>query len=207
MRSSKYGTSGGLELTDAVIKRLAQEAEIGYESGRLRPRTGRRGRPPIGSQAAEPFQVRLEPDLREALERAADAAQMSSSEFARVALRTYLERAGIESIDSMRPPVASQSGRKAAGAAKPAKPAKPAKRRRRKATGAAKPAKRRRRKATGGAAKPAKRRRRKATGAAKPVKRRRRKATGAAKPVKRRRRKATGAAKPAKRRRVVGSSR
>jgi hypothetical protein len=86
---SKYGTSGGVELTDELIERLAGEAEEGYDVERLRPRS-RRGRPPMGSEAAALFQVRLEPELRASLMRAAHLRQTSPSEVARRALRAYL---------------------------------------------------------------------------------------------------------------------
>ena len=90
MSKSDHGTSGGVELTDELIERLAREAEEGYDVGQLRPRS-RRGRPPIGSEAAAMFQVRLEPELRDSLARAAQLEQTSPSEMARRALRTYLE--------------------------------------------------------------------------------------------------------------------
>lgn len=89
MDKSRHGTSGGVELTDELFE-LAREAEEGYDVGRLRPRS-RRGRPPIGSEAAALFQVRLEPELRESLVRAAQIEQTSPSDMARRALRTYLE--------------------------------------------------------------------------------------------------------------------
>ncbi len=108
MSSSEYGTSGGVELTDELIERLAREAEEGYDVERLRPRS-RRGRPPIGSEAAALFQVRLEPELRDALAQAADLQQTSPSEMARRALRTYLQdpatsaRAGSQPTHRTRP--------------------------------------------------------------------------------------------------------
>lgn len=89
MAERELGTSGEVELTEALVAKLAEEAERGYESSRLRTRT-RRGRPPIGSEAATVFQVRLEASLREALERAADAEETTPSDIARRALRAYL---------------------------------------------------------------------------------------------------------------------
>ena len=91
MADTAYGTSGGIELTEALIERLATEAKEGYDPAQLRPRTRRRGRPPIGSEAAALFQVRLEPELREALAQAADGERTSPSELARHALRSYLD--------------------------------------------------------------------------------------------------------------------
>lgn len=51
-------TSGGVELTDDLLDRLAEEAEQGYEVDNLRPRT-RRGRPPHGAEAATPSQYTI----------------------------------------------------------------------------------------------------------------------------------------------------
>src|SRR5712692_284982 len=90
MSKSKHGKSGGVELTDALIGRLAADAERGYDPGRLRAGP-RRGRPPIGSEAAGIFQVRLDPELRDALARAASGGRLSPSELTRRALRTYLK--------------------------------------------------------------------------------------------------------------------
>lgn len=87
MSKAKHGTSRGVELTDEVIERLAKEAERGYDLTQLRPR---RGRPPLGSEAAALFQVRLEPTIRERLLTTAEATSISPSELARRALRSYL---------------------------------------------------------------------------------------------------------------------
>lgn len=89
MTKAKYGKSGGVDLTDELIESLAAEATEGYGVERLRTRA-RRGRPPIGSEAAALFQVRLEPELRKALSRSADERKTSPSELARRALRAYL---------------------------------------------------------------------------------------------------------------------
>src|ERR1039457_3194585 len=89
MADTAHGTSGGIELTEALIERLATEAKEGYDTAPLRPRTRRRGRPPIGSEAAALFQVRLEPELREALAQAADGERTSPNGPARDALRSY----------------------------------------------------------------------------------------------------------------------
>ena len=45
--AKSYGTSGGVEITDAVIERLADPAERGLDHAKLRPR----GRPPMGAGA------------------------------------------------------------------------------------------------------------------------------------------------------------
>jgi predicted HicB family RNase H-like nuclease len=120
MSSSNYGTSGGIELTDELVERLAQEAEEGYAVERLRPRS-RRGRPPIGSEAAAPFQVRLDPELRRALTSVAKLQGASPSETARRALRRYLEGdavAGVAGVDDSHP-TRSKASRRAEPAAGP----------------------------------------------------------------------------------------
>lgn len=76
-------------MTDGVTSRMTHEAQKGSERARLNPRRGR-GRPPIGSQPAALFPVRLEPELRETLTRAANGRTASPSELARRVLRHYL---------------------------------------------------------------------------------------------------------------------
>jgi len=58
-----YGQSGGVEITDAVTERLADEAERWFDDRRLRPR----GRPSMGPAAAKAIQVRPPPELSEAV--------------------------------------------------------------------------------------------------------------------------------------------
>lgn len=82
-----YGLSGGIEITDVVIERLADEAERGYGPAKLRPR----GRPPLGAGAAKVTQVRLPPDLAAAVDRQALRDQIRPSEVIRQALRAYLK--------------------------------------------------------------------------------------------------------------------
>ncbi|HEY8691527.1 MAG TPA: CopG family transcriptional regulator [Chloroflexota bacterium] len=82
-----YGTSGGVEITDKVIERLADEAERGYDPARLRPR----GRPTLGASAAKVAQVRLPPDLSAALDQRATRDHTKPSEIIRQALREYLK--------------------------------------------------------------------------------------------------------------------
>ncbi|WP_018219113.1 ribbon-helix-helix domain-containing protein [Salinispora vitiensis] len=89
MSKSCRGTSGGDELTDELIERLASEAEQGYDTTQLRPR--RRGRPAVGSVPADVFYVWLDPDFQEALVTAASDAGISPSELTRRALRAYLQ--------------------------------------------------------------------------------------------------------------------
>lgn len=82
-------TSGGVELDDELVQQLADEAERGYDTDRLRPRAPR-GRPPIGDRAATVFHVRLQPSLRRALEHAADADETTPSDVVRQALACFL---------------------------------------------------------------------------------------------------------------------
>jgi len=76
-----------MEITDAVIERLVDEAERGYDPARLR----RRGRPALGASAAKVTQVRLPPDLASALDRRASRDHTRRSEVIRQALRAYLK--------------------------------------------------------------------------------------------------------------------
>ena len=84
----RYGTSGGVEITDAVVERLADAAERGFDHARLRPR----GRPPLGGAAARVTQVRLPPDLAAALAERAARDGAAPSHVIREALRDYLSR-------------------------------------------------------------------------------------------------------------------
>jgi Ribbon-helix-helix protein, copG family len=83
------GRSGGAELTEDIIDKLADEAGRGYDLTRLKRVMGR---PRMGSMPASTFQVRLEPELRDQLERAARRQKTSLSELVRRALRSYLKR-------------------------------------------------------------------------------------------------------------------
>ncbi|MBA3308943.1 MAG: ribbon-helix-helix domain-containing protein [Actinomycetota bacterium] len=78
----------GVELTDEVLERMAAEAEAGLDPTRLRRRPGR---PTMGSGPAETLPVRLDPELREALDERAAAEDTTASDVVRQALRRYLE--------------------------------------------------------------------------------------------------------------------
>ena len=52
----------GIELTDEVLDRMADEAEAGLDITKLRRRPGR---PAMGSGPAETLPVRLDPELRD----------------------------------------------------------------------------------------------------------------------------------------------
>lgn len=81
-------TASGKPITDDLINKLAEKAEVGYdveETLRRRP-----GRPTIGSGPAQVESVRLDPELRHALERRAEKDHEATSAVIRKALREYL---------------------------------------------------------------------------------------------------------------------
>lgn len=88
MRKRKViGYSGGKRVTERDLDRIAREAEKGYDLDRLKPRVGR---PAMGSGPADVVPVRLDPELREAVETRAENDDTSTSEVIRRALRRYL---------------------------------------------------------------------------------------------------------------------
>lgn len=87
--ASSYTTKTGRVLSDADVEELADEAENGYEVEDLRRR--RRGRPMLGSAPAEVVPVRLDPELKQAVEDRARGDDTSVSEIIREALRRFLD--------------------------------------------------------------------------------------------------------------------
>ncbi len=87
-KQSHGRTKAGVELTDSVLNRMAQEAEDGLDLTTLRRRPGR---PAMGSGPADSVPIRLDPELREALDERAAADDTTASEVVRVALRRYLK--------------------------------------------------------------------------------------------------------------------
>jgi hypothetical protein len=84
-----YGRSKkGVELTAEVLDRMHEDAEIGLDVATLRRRPGR---PAMGSGPADALPVRLEPELRRAVDERAAAENTTSSEVVREALRRYLK--------------------------------------------------------------------------------------------------------------------
>jgi Ribbon-helix-helix protein, copG family len=81
-------TKTGRVLTDAQIGVLADEAERGYDVEQLKRR--RRGRPMLGGGPSEIVPVRLDPELKRAVEARAEADHLSTSEIIREALRRFL---------------------------------------------------------------------------------------------------------------------
>lgn len=90
MSSENRPTSGGVEITDELIEKLASEAEKGYDLDKVRSGR-RRGRPSLGSGPSSLFQVRLSRVLRERLFEAARQSNLSPSQWAREALEVYLD--------------------------------------------------------------------------------------------------------------------
>ena len=82
------GMSGGVPLTDADIEALSDEAERGYPVESLRRRGGR---PLLGSAPAEVVPVRIDPELKAAIDARAEADATTTSEVIREALRRYLD--------------------------------------------------------------------------------------------------------------------
>lgn len=84
-----YGrTKSGVELTDEVLDRMAEEAEAGLDLSKVRRRPGR---PAMGSGPADTLPVRLDPELRRAVDERAAAEHTTASDVVREALRRYLK--------------------------------------------------------------------------------------------------------------------
>jgi predicted transcriptional regulator len=81
-------TKTGRVLTDAEIEALADDAERGYDVAALKSR--RRGRPALGNGPSEIVPVRLDPELKQAVDARAEAEHRSASDIIREALRRYL---------------------------------------------------------------------------------------------------------------------
>jgi len=89
-KAKTYKTPGGQVLTDADLDAIAEEVEhTEYDVEQLRVR--RRGRPLLGSAPAAVVPVRLDPELKDAVDARAEAEHLSTSEVIRRALRRYLD--------------------------------------------------------------------------------------------------------------------
>ena len=85
-----HKTKTGRVLTDAEIDALADEVEVvDYDIEVLKTR--RRGRPAMGSGPAEVVPVRIDPELKAAVEARAEADDTTTSEVIREAIRRFLE--------------------------------------------------------------------------------------------------------------------
>lgn len=89
MPTKSYGkTKSGVEITDELIEQYVAEAEAGYDLDKLK---SRRGRPLLGRAPATTFAVRLDPELRTALDKRAETDGVTAAEVLRQALRSFLE--------------------------------------------------------------------------------------------------------------------
>ncbi|MEN9645495.1 MAG: hypothetical protein RL238_2164 [Actinomycetota bacterium] len=89
---SVHRTASGRELTDRDVDAIAAQTEVEtFDVEALRSR--RRGRPLIGSAPAEVVPVRIDPELKAAVDARAAADDTSVSDVIREALRHYLETA------------------------------------------------------------------------------------------------------------------
>ena len=85
-----YTSQSGRKLTEADIEAISDEvATKDYDVEVLKARP--RGRPPIGAGPAEVVPVRIDPELRAAIEARAEAEHMTTSEIIRQALRRFLD--------------------------------------------------------------------------------------------------------------------
>lgn len=80
----------GVELTEEVVERMADEAEAGLDVSKLRRRPGR---PAMGTEPAKALPVRFDPELRQAIEQRAQTEGVTAGEVVRRALRKYLRSA------------------------------------------------------------------------------------------------------------------
>ncbi|MGI8513833.1 MAG: ribbon-helix-helix protein, CopG family [Acidimicrobiia bacterium] len=85
-----HRTRSGRTLTDEEIDALSTEvAETDYDVEALKTR--RRGRPSMGPGPADVVPVRIDPELRAAIEARAEAEHTTTSEIIREAIRRFLE--------------------------------------------------------------------------------------------------------------------
>ena len=80
-------TSNDVPITDELVDSLVEEAERGYDVDKLRGR----GRPRLGKGPSQIVPVRLDPQLRRALEQRAADEHTTQSDVIRRALRTFLD--------------------------------------------------------------------------------------------------------------------
>ena len=89
MGDKTYTTASGRVLIEADLDAIADEVEHAeFDVDALKQR--RRGRPSMGSAPAEVVPVRIDPELRAALDARAAADLSSASEVIREALRRFL---------------------------------------------------------------------------------------------------------------------
>jgi len=86
--SKVVGVSGGRDVSQGEVQAMADEAEAGYDAGQLKRRGGRRR---MGSGPASVVPVRIDPELKAAIDARVAADDSSTSEVIREALRRFLE--------------------------------------------------------------------------------------------------------------------
>ena len=85
-----YTTASGRVLADDDLDAIAEEVEhADYDVEELKAR--RRGRPLLGSAPAEVVLVRLDPELKSAVDARSEAEHLTASEVIRKALHRYLD--------------------------------------------------------------------------------------------------------------------
>lgn len=89
LKTNTLKTKTGKVLTDADVEAMADGAERGYDVEALKAR--RRGRPMLGTAPAEVVPVRLDPELKQAVEARAETEHTTTSEIIRAALREFLD--------------------------------------------------------------------------------------------------------------------
>lgn len=90
MTDRTYTTETGRVLTGDDIADIAADVETAdYDVDALKVR--RRGRPPMGTAPAEVVPVRLDAELRDAVEARARAEETTTSDVIRRALRNFLD--------------------------------------------------------------------------------------------------------------------
>lgn len=88
--TSSHRTKTGRILTDGEIDAIADEVETtDYDLEALKTR--RRGRPAMGSGPADVVPVRIDPELRAAIEARAQSEDTTTSEVIREAIRRFLD--------------------------------------------------------------------------------------------------------------------
>lgn len=86
----RHQTKSGRTLSDSELDRLAAEVEEAeYDVDALKTR--RRGRPPMGSAPADVVPVRIDPELKAAIEARAEADHTTTSDIIREAIRRFLD--------------------------------------------------------------------------------------------------------------------
>lgn len=81
-----------VKVTDELAERLADDAEAGYDPGRINVRPKRRGRPRLaeGEGPSPAVNARLDDELAALLEQRAERDGVHKSDIVREALRAYL---------------------------------------------------------------------------------------------------------------------